>query len=362
MAKELFAGQRKNKYKIVIGKDAVDKKNLAPLLIGHNKTLIITDNGIPSRIIKEVAAVCKPLTKVLNIVLQHGEKAKSVKNFQNILNFMAVNNFDRSDLIVAVGGGVVGDISGYVASSYLRGIQFIQIPTTLLAQVDSSVGGKTAINISAGKNLVGAFYNPKGVIIDTSVLETLPNREFKSGLAEVIKYSLIENKYLFSILMSQSEKILSMEHNVIQELIHRSIQTKARIVTKDERENGIRAILNFGHTFGHAIEAHGGFKKILHGEAIAKGMKIASKISHLENLITEKDYKKIINLLKLYEFDLSLEQYKYHELKPYIFRDKKVKAGKLNLVLLKKISEAIVTSSFDQRNLQKGLQTKSKQH
>ena len=357
MSKELYAGQRKNKYRIVIGKDAIAKKNLIPLLKCHNKTLIISDDGVPFKILKQVTAVCKPSTKLFKIILQHGEKAKSVQSFKNILNFLAVNNFDRTDLIVAVGGGVVGDISGYVASSYLRGIKFIQIPTTLLAQVDSSVGGKTAINISAGKNLVGAFYNPKGVIIDTSVLQTLPNREFKSGLAEVIKYALIENKYLFSLLRVQVKKIISMESNVIEEIIYRSIQTKAKIVTKDEKENGIRAILNFGHTFGHAIEAHGKYKKILHGEAIAKGMKIASKISYLENLITEKDHKKIIDLLKLYEFDLSLDQYKYQELKPYIFRDKKIKAGKLNLVLLREVSKAIVTSSFNPKNLQKGLGT-----
>ena len=357
MSKELFAGQRKNKYRIVIGKDAIAKKNLVPLLKGHNKTLIISDDGVPLKILKQVTAVCKPSTKIFKIILQHGEKAKSLQSFKNILNFLAVNNFDRSDLIVAVGGGVVGDISGYVASSYLRGIKFIQIPTTLLAQVDSSVGGKTAINISAGKNLVGAFYNPKGVIIDTAVLKTLPNKEFKSGLAEVIKYALIENKHLFALLEVNVKNIISMKHNVIEEIIYRSVQTKAEIVTKDEKENGIRAILNFGHTFGHAIEAHGKYKKILHGEAIAKGMKIASKISYLENLITEKDHKKIIDLLKLYEFDLSLDQYKYQELKPYIFRDKKIKAGKLNLVLLKQVSKAIVTNSFDPRNLQKGLKT-----
>ena len=357
MSKELFAGQRKNKYRIVIGKDAIAKKNLVPLLKGHNKTLIISDDGVPLKILKQVTAVCKPSTKIFKIILQHGEKAKSLQSFKNILNFLAVNNFDRSDLIVAVGGGVVGDISGYVASSYLRGIKFIQIPTTLLAQVDSSVGGKTAINISAGKNLVGAFYNPKGVIIDTAVLKTLPNKEFKSGLAEVIKYALIENKHLFALLEVNVKNIISMKHNVIEEIIYRSVQTKAEIVTKDEKENGIRAILNFGHTFGHAIEAHGKYKKILHGEAIAKGMKIASKISYLENLISEKDHKKIIDLLKLYEFDLSLDQYKYQELKPYIFRDKKIKAGKLNLVLLKQVSKAIVTSSFDPRNLQKGLKT-----
>ena len=356
MAKELFAGQRKSKYRIVISKNAISKKNLVPLLKNHNKTLLISDDGVPSKIVREVATVCKPSTKVFKMILQHGEQAKSVQNFQKILNFLADNNFDRTDLIVAVGGGVVGDISGFVASSYLRGIQFIQIPTTLLAQVDSSVGGKTAINILSGKNLVGAFYNPKGVIIDTNVLHSLPNRQLKAGLAEVIKYAFIQNNALFSLLKKYPKKILSKDHKIIEEIIFLSLQTKARIVTKDEKENGIRAILNFGHTFGHAIEAHGKYKKILHGEAVAKGMRIASKISYLENLISEKEYKEVIALLQKYEFDLSVDQYKYRELKPYIFRDKKIKAGKLNLILLNKLSNAVVTNAFDAKNLQKGLQ------
>ena len=356
MAKELFAGQRKSKYRIVISKNAISKKNLVPLLKNHNKTLLISDDGVPSKIVREVTAVCKPSTKVFQIILQHGEQAKSVQNFQKILNFLADNNFDRTDLIVAVGGGVVGDISGFVASSYLRGIQFIQIPTTLLAQVDSSVGGKTAINILSGKNLVGAFYNPKGVIIDTNVLHSLPNRQLKAGLAEVIKYAFIQNKALFSLLKKYPKKVLSKDHKIIEEIIFLSLQTKARIVTKDEKENGIRAILNFGHTFGHAIEAHGKYKKILHGEAVAKGMRIASKISYLENLISEKEYEEVIALLQKYEFDLSVDQYKYRELKPYIFRDKKIKAGKLNLILLNKLSNALVTNAFDAKNLQKGLQ------
>ena len=356
MAKELFAGQRKSKYSIVISKNAISKKNLVPLLKNHNKTLLISDDGVPSKIVREVTAVCKPSTKVFQIILQHGEQAKSVQNFHKILNFLADNNFDRTDLIVAVGGGVVGDISGFVASSYLRGIQFIQIPTTLLAQVDSSVGGKTAINILSGKNLVGAFYNPKGVIIDTNVLHSLPNRQLKAGLAEVIKYAFIQNNALFSLLKKYPKKILSKDHKIIEEIIFLSLQTKARIVTKDEKENGIRAILNFGHTFGHAIEAHGKYKKILHGEAVAKGMRIASKISYLENLISEKEYEEVIALLQKYEFDLSVDQYKYRELKPYIFRDKKIKAGKLNLILLNKLSNAVVTNAFDAKNLQKGLQ------
>ena len=246
---------------------------------------------------------------------------------------------------------MVGDISGYVASSYLRGIQFIQIPTTLLAQVDSSVGGKTAINISAGKNLVGAFYNPKGVIIDTSSLHSLPTREFRAGLAEVIKYGLIQNKKLLSLLSHNIVNILGRQPGIVEQIIYESLKTKSKIVTQDEKETGIRAILNFGHTFGHAIEAHEKYKKILHGEAVAKGMLVASKISCLEGCISEKDFLKISALLEAYGFDLSLDQYKYLDLKPFIFRDKKMQGGSLNLILLTGLSKAFVTNSFNSKNL-----------
>ena len=355
MAKEIFAGKKNKKYKIVISGNAISKKNLGPLLKEHNKVLIITDNGVPSDITRNVTSISKTFSKVFSIVLKKGERAKSIQNFQRILNFLVKNNFDRTDVIIAVGGGVVGDIAGYVASSYLRGVQFIQIPTTLLAQVDSSVGGKTAINISAGKNLVGAFYNPKGVIIDTSALTSLPHREYKAGLAEVVKYALIKNKYLFTLLKENAQKILLMDKNIIEEVIFESIKTKAEIVTKDEKENGVRAILNFGHTFGHAIEAHGKYKKILHGEAVAKGMLIASKISHLEGHISQKYLNAIEDLLEMYEFDLSKSQYQFKDLKPFIFRDKKVKSGKLNLVLLGGPSKAIIINSFDSKNLKKSL-------
>ena len=206
MAKEIFAGKKDKKYKIIISGNAISKKNLGPLLKEHNKVLIISDNGIPLNIAKKVTSIGKTFSKVFSVTLVKGEQAKSIQNFQKIVNLLAENNFDRTDAIIAIGGGVVGDISGYVASSYLRGVQFIQIPTTLLAQVDSSVGGKTAINIPAGKNLVGAFYNPKGVIIDTSVLASLPQREYKAGLAEVVKYALIKNKYFFGILKKKCSK------------------------------------------------------------------------------------------------------------------------------------------------------------
>ena len=354
MAKELLAGKKNDQYRIVIGQNSISKKNIAPLIKGHKKLLLISDTGVPKKIIKKVTAIIKNHSKVFTIILDQGEKAKSLSNFQSIINFLIDNKFDRSDGIIAVGGGVVGDISGFVSSAYLRGISFIQIPTTLLAQVDSSVGGKTAINISAGKNLVGAFYNPKGVIIDTNVLHTLSSRELNAGLAEVIKYGLIQNKYLLSFLEKNVVAILNRNHKIIEEVIFESIKTKAKIVTRDEKETGIRALLNFGHTFGHAIEAHGKYKKILHGEAVAKGMLIASKISMLEGLISVKELLKIKNLLLSYHFDLSLN-YHYMDLKPFIFRDKKVQKGNLNLVLLKGISQGIISDKFDPKNLKKSI-------
>ncbi len=355
MAKELYASPRKDPYKIIIGANTVTKKNLLPLLKDHKKLLLISDSGVPKSIIKNITAICKLKSKVLSFTIEKGEKSKSISNFNEIINFLAEKNFDRGDAIIAVGGGVVGDISGYVASSYMRGIQYIQIPTTLLAQVDSSVGGKTAINISAGKNLVGAFYNPKGVIIDITSLKTLTKRELMAGLAEVIKYGLIKNKVLFDLLQQNTQKIMNLNNGVIEKMIYESISTKASIVTKDEKEKGIRAILNFGHTVGHAIEAQSKYRKILHGEAVAKGMLVASKISLSENMITDTEFNKIRDLLRSYKFDLSLEHYKYSDLKPFIFRDKKIQKGKLNLILLTGISHAVISNKFDPNNLKKSI-------
>ena len=354
MARELLAGQKNNQYRIIIGKNSISKMNIVPLIRGHKKLLLISDTGVPEDIIKKITAITKNHSKVFVIILDQGEKAKSLSNYQSIINFLIENKFDRSDGIIAVGGGVIGDISGFVSSTYLRGISYIQIPTTLLAQVDSSVGGKTAINIPAGKNLIGAFYNPKGVIVDTNVLHTLSSRELNAGLAEVIKYGLIQNKYLLSLLEKNVVAILNRNHKIIEEVIFESIKTKAKIVTKDEKETGIRALLNFGHTFGHAIEAHGKYKKILHGEAVAKGMLIASNISMLEGLISAEELLKIKNLLLSYHFDLSMN-YNYMDLKPFIFRDKKVQKGNLNLVLLKGMSKGIVSDKFDQKNLKKSI-------
>ena len=354
----LTVGLNDRAYDIVIGPDLIDRAGeaLGPI-VANRHIVIISDKNVAKLHLTRLKASFKSFArKVDHIAIVAGEASKSMAMLSHLLDDILALGVDRSVLLVAFGGGVVGDLAGFAAASLLRGVDFIQIPTTLLAQVDSSVGGKTGVNTAAGKNLIGAFYNPKGVLIDTAALNTLTKREFKAGLAEVIKYALIQNKTLFSLLKKYSLEILSMDHRIIEEMIFLSVQTKAKIVTKDEKENGIRAILNFGHTFGHAIEAHSKYRKILHGEAVAKGMKIASKISYLENLISLKEYQEVVNLLQLFEFDLSLEQYKYKELKPYVLRDKKIKEGKLNLVLLNKISNAIVTNSFDAKNLQRGLQ------
>jgi len=355
MAKELHAGKGPGRYKILIGKNSLSKKNLIPLIKGHAKTLIITDSGVPKTIIQAAKVICSAHTKVFQLIIPQGEKSKSLKTFQDVITFLIAKNFDRSDVIIALGGGVVGDLAGFVASAYLRGIPFIQIPTTLLSQVDSSVGGKTAINVPHGKNLVGAFYNPKGVIIDTSSLSSLPKKEFNAGLAEVIKYGLIKNRMLLEILITKIQLIQSLNPRLIETIIYESIATKSQIVTKDEKENGIRAILNFGHTIGHAIEGYHNYKNILHGEAVAKGMLAASKISCLEGMITQEEYLKIKKLLSDYEFDLEMDQYKYSQLKPFILRDKKVQQGSLNLVLLDGVSNAISTNTFDPINLKKSI-------
>ena len=267
---------------------------------------------------------------------------------------LSTYKFDRSDCILAFGGGVVGDLAGFAASTYLRGIDYIQVPTTLLSQVDSSVGGKTAINIDAGKNLVGAFYNPKCVLINIDYLNSLSDKQFLSGMAEVAKYAYIGNKKIKKIIENEAIKIKNKNSHILSMLIEESIKTKARIVTKDEKESGVRAILNFGHTFGHAIEAKNKFNLISHGQAVAYGMVIAGKISLLEGLINEKYLNTLIDNLDKIGLDTDISKFKYQELKKYIENDKKVSEGKLNLILIDN-RKAFKTNKFNPKNLQAAL-------
>ena len=350
MIKKVLVGDEK--YKVLIGKNDIFKNYLPDSIKNNKKIFIISDKNIPT---KYIELIKRPITssKVVNIhKIKAGEESKSFSNFQNILNKLAKKKYDRSDCIIAIGGGVVGDLSGFVAASYMRGIDYIQVPTTLLAQVDSSVGGKTAINIESGKNLVGAFKNPKLVLISSSFLKTLPDREFKAGIAEVIKYGLIYNKKIFKIFQKHCKLILQKKPKIIEDLIYESVKTKAKIVTEDEKELGIRAVLNFGHTYGHALEAQSNYKNILHGEAVAMGMRMASKMSMLEGHITKDDYEKITDLFDALKFSKNTSN-SYSDLKKFIMTDKKVKNGNINLILLKNIGESFQTQKFDMENFKR---------
>ena len=347
----ISAGKGKSRYDIHISKN-ISKSILNKHLGNKNKVLIISDNGVPKKHIKELKN--KINNKNITIfTLNKGEKSKSFSSYKKILNKLLELKFDRSDIIIAIGGGVVGDIAGFSAATYLRGIRYIQIPTTLLAQVDSSVGGKTAINVIQGKNLVGAFYNPSLVLISTSFLGTLSKEEYKSGLGEVVKYALIGNKKLKNIIEKNSQDIINRDESVLKIIIEESIKTKSKIVTEDEKESGIRAILNFGHTFGHAIEAHNNYKNITHGAAITLGMVVASKLSFFEGHINNYQLDNIVNLIDSLGLNTDHSKYKYSQLKQYFLSDKKIKDGKLNLILIDKNFNAFITSKYNNKNISK---------
>ena len=346
----ISVGKGETKYNIHISGNNFPKAILNKHLKNKNKILIITDDGIPKNHIKKLKNAINN-KNVYIFSLKSGEKSKSFSSYQKILNKLFELKFDRSDIVIAFGGGVVGDIAGFSAATYMRGIKYIQIPTSLLAQVDSSVGGKTAINVSQGKNLVGAFYNPSLVIVSTYFLNTLSDEEFKSGLGEVVKYALIGNKKLRSIIERNSQQIISREESVLKSIIEESIKTKSKIVTKDEKENGIRAILNFGHTFGHAIEAYKNYKGITHGAAITLGMVIASRISFYEGYIKNYQLDYVVNLISSIGLRTDYSKYNYIQLKKYIKSDKKIKNGKLNLVLIDKNFNAFTTSKFNNKNI-----------
>ncbi len=350
----ISAGKGKSKYNIHIAEKDLSKNLINKYLNKNSKILIVTDTGIPKKYLKDLKSKINNRSKHI-ITLPKGEKSKSYDSFKKIIYKLSKLKFDRTDYLIAFGGGVVGDITGFVASTYLRGICYIQIPTTLLAQVDSSVGGKTAINIPQGKNLVGAFYNPKCVLISTHYLKTLSDDEYKSGLGEVIKYSFIGNKALKKLIEDKSKQIIERKESTLKIVIEQSIKTKAKIVTKDEKESGIRAILNFGHTFGHAIEAYKKYNNITHGAAITLGMIIASKLSLYEGHIKDSQLKKVLDIIDLLELESDYSKYNYAKLKPFMAKDKKISSGKLNLVMIDKNFNGFLTSKYDVKNIKKVL-------
>lgn len=339
-------------YPIYIGEGLLDQPELlAPHIAGRQVAIVSNETVAPlylERLSKTLGAY-----SVLPVVLPDGEAHKNWETLQLIFDGLLTARHDRRTTVVALGGGVIGDMAGFAAACYQRGVDFIQVPTILLSQVDSSVGGKTGINHPLGKNMVGAFYQPNAVLIDTTSLKTLPARELSAGLAEVIKYGLICDKPFLAWLEDNMQALRALDSAALTEAIRRSCAAKAAVVGADERESGVRATLNLGHTFGHAIETHMGYGVWLHGEAVAAGTVMALEMSMRLGWIDQAERDRGIRLLQ----DAGLPVVPPQEMTPAHFMehmavDKKVLDGRLRLVLLRQMGETVVTDDYSKEILQ----------
>lgn len=340
-------------YPIFIGDGLMGKTEIFRELLDTNQVMIVTDTVVEKLYLSKVIDALNGIN-VISHVIPVGETEKNLDNMNRIISLLLKNRFGRTSCLIALGGGVVGDLTGFSAACYQRGISFLQVPTTLLAQVDSSVGGKTAVNHVAGKNMIGAFHQPKGVIADVSVLQTLAEREFSAGMAEVIKYGLIRDYEFFLWLEDHIDELNSKQLDSLSYAVVRSCKTKAEIVAIDETEKGLRATLNLGHTFGHAIETGLEYKHWLHGEAVAMGIIMAAHMSLLQGWLSNQDFDRIrILISKAGLPDQLPKELQGVDMRELMSVDKKVSHGKLNLVLLKSIGAAVVTDSFQESNLQK---------
>ncbi len=347
-------------YPIYIGKQLLgDAELLHPYIYG-NSAVIVSNETVAPLYLQQVETMLSGIRHTA-VILPDGEKYKNLDILNRIYTAMLENHLDRNTTVIALGGGVVGDMAGFAAASYQRGVGFIQIPTTLLSQVDSSVGGKTGVNHALGKNMIGAFYQPRAVIADIHTLHTLPDRELSAGLAEIIKYGLIGNADFFSWLEQNMHALLAKDEAALSYAIEVSCQTKADIVAADERESGKRALLNLGHTFGHAIENAMGYGQWLHGEAIAVGMAMAATMSAQMHTLSQADVQRIDNLLARANLptrppaDISSEQFL-----SLMSVDKKVIDGVLRLVLLHGIGNAVVSSDYTPAQLLDAINTTAK--
>ena len=338
-------------YPIYIGESLLSNTALYTPYIAGNKVMIVTNETVGPLYEQQVRQALTGY-EVDTVVLPDGEQYKNWETLNLIFDALLEKSHSRKTTIIALGGGVVGDMAGFAAASYQRGVDFIQVPTTLLSQVDSSVGGKTAINHPMGKNMIGAFYQPKAVIIDTLSLQTLPSREVSAGIAEIVKYGLIREFEFFEWLEGNIQKIKALEPEALVYAIKESCACKAEVVEVDEKEGGLRAILNLGHTFGHAIETHEGYGVWLHGEAVAAGMVMAAELSCLEGWLSREDVARISALLLASGLPVcGPEGMLLQEYQRLMSVDKKVLDGTLRLVLMKAIGEAVVSSEFSAENL-----------
>jgi len=319
------------------------------------KVYIITDTNVDKFYGEEIHCLLKSKNiETYKYVFNAGEQNKNISTIINMYEFFVNNKVDRTSVILALGGGVTGDMAGFAASTFMRGIPFIQVPTTLLSQVDSSVGGKTGIDFMEHKNIVGAFYQPKFVYINTSTLKTLPTVQFNSGMAEVIKHGLILDKNYYQYILENHKAIKDLDTKVITNIIIKSCKIKCTIVEEDEKESGIREVLNFGHTIGHAVESLSGFK-LLHGESVSIGIIGASYISYLQNTLSKEDLEKIEHILNLFDLPLNVSNMKCEEIFSQLYFDKKVKNNKLKFVLPNSIGQNLRTTGLDEKMVEKGI-------
>ena len=339
-------------YPIHIGRNLIaDASLILPHLKRKHAAIVTNATVAPLYLAKLTQTLETAGVKVIPIILPDGEAYKNTETLNTIYDVLLQNRCERSTTLIALGGGVIGDLTGYAAATYLRGVPFIQIPTTLLSQVDSSVGGKTGINHPLGKNMIGAFYQPQLVLADIDTLQTLPAREFSAGVAEVIKYGLIRDADFFDWLEVNMAKLMQLDEEVLSEAIYRSCQNKADVVAKDEHELGERALLNLGHTFGHAIENAMGYGVWLHGEAVAAGTMMAADLSQRMAWLTANEVIRIKNSLVAANLPINppdLGATKYLDL---MGLDKKVENGKIRLVLQQGIGKAVITSDYDAEKL-----------
>jgi len=331
-------------YPILIGAGLLERPESFTALTQRD-LLIVSNTTVAPLYLGALAAALAPRRRV-EVLLPDGEQHKTLANASRVLDVLVANRFGRDCAVLALGGGVVGDLAGFAAACYHRGVAFAQVPTTLLAQVDSAVGGKTGVNHPGGKNLIGAFHQPQLVVCDIATLSSLPGRELRAGLAEVIKYGLICDPAFFAWLEEHLPELLARRPEALAHVVRRSCELKAAVVARDEREQGERALLNLGHTFGHAVEAATAYREWLHGEAVAAGLAMAATMSGECGLLSPRDAERVRRLLELAGLPTHVPSLTPQRLLEHMRADKKVLAGRLRLVLLRRIGEAFVTADY----------------
>lgn len=339
-----------SQYPILIGPGLLDDATLLNAQIGACDLLVVSNTTVAPLYLGKLRLALGG-RRIAECVLADGEQYKTLQTLQTVFDALVATKMNRDAAVVALGGGVIGDIAGFAAASYQRGVQFAQIPTTLLAQVDSSVGGKTGVNHAGGKNLIGAFYQPTAVLADTNTLATLPDRELRSGLAEVIKYGCVWDRPFFDWLELHILELIGRDPQALAHAIGRSCAIKAEIVGRDERESHVRALLNFGHTFGHAIEAATNYEQYVHGEAVALGMLIAADLSQRLGLIDRQVLQRVRDLMSRAGLPVVTPRIGAARAFELMQMDKKVLAGALRLVLLDGLGHAVVTGDYARQEL-----------